>query len=1397
MVTSDFEAHVAPIDRFWLPADRAYGLDQSGWLQDRDVSTYYGTNLDMVTTAELSSKRCLVLLGEPGMGKSATITSQSPLLPAGTSAQVLHVDLASYSSEDRLVRKVFEGPEVTSWLNSRSELCLTFDSFDEAHGRIENLHQLVGEYLDVWDCSRLQLRIVSRTAEWPTSLEMNLKKHFDEVVPYELLPLRRDDAALLLGSYGIDPDEFLLTVEASQAVPLASRPLTLKLLASTYKREGNLPQQAFELYGKGLLTLCEEMNPSRRDAARGPAIPAAARLDTASRLAALSIFGGRPTFWLGPQVEADKDTLTIEDCSGDYLANLGVTSGEQTAVAVTAVLRTGIFSGRGNRTLGWSHATFADYLAARWVLSSQLNQNQVSTLLESNSGKLHPRIRQIAAWLVAMDPRYAWLIAVDPEAFIMNIEMPDAGLRQEIVSGIFSKARDGKIHHDYLRNFSGLNHPAIAEQIRNALSENSYDTARIAIDIARDCNVEASIPDLSAIALDEDADLDLRVAAAWAVFELSKDRPGAYLLPLLVPSPVVGDGVGQNQELLGAALMASWPHAVSSAEVFKLLKPQQPKNYFGLYSIFINRFAESLTAVDLVPASSWLASQPELWGDSSMAALVESILALSLKNLEQEAALAAAVRIVKSRLQEFEPWFKKTSHLESLDLSVDQGRILAGALLDEADPVTVLALTDRYGLGGPALINAGDFEWLMDEYVASSGTRQKNIARALQRIADPENRAHLDTILGLANDHPVASVFASWRDAIDLNSQEATEERELLALHEKTRKMVSARKKKEEETDEEARTKILDLLPKAKGGDAEAFWKLTRYLTIPPGSGRHEAEHQPDLTKHPRWQALTPENQEDILIAASLYLRGGACAPGEWVGKDIWYYPARAGYRALVLLLRNNPEGLRFLEPAVWRAWGPIIIGWGPTADEENREDKRQILRLALPHARRELTETLLHLVDKAIADKGHVFFRDEFELLDSPLLASALITRLKSGNLPEVPMWDLIDILMVSHSESITPLLVGWLGPQERESQPEKAAQAMMRLLFNDSDKTWTVLSELMDGDPEFLKTVVLSIGFMDRRKAPKLGDTELAALYEWLLINFPPEADPTTSEISTVGPPEVVAAWRDTVLETLVKRGTASSVLAVKGIVDAHPARSWLKYSLSQAEATLLERSWEPVTPEQLDRLAASRKSRLVRSEADLFAASLEALIKVQERLQGDTPSSPLLWDTHSKRPKSEDEVSDYLRTELQNLLLQSGVVVNREVQVRRILPSPLPERTDLRIDAVTSPAGAAADLITIAGEVKGCWNKEILGSVQSQLVDRYMADIHSSFGIYIVIWFDPESWTPSDQRRRSAAAFGGLEELRAALNVKVSEQAKAGHNVALVILDASLRRPVALNV
>lgn len=212
-----------------------------GYLADPEA-TFFGRSLNpsAVATAGLAAERCGVLLGEPGAGKSTVLDEHAPLLPAGVDAAVVRVDLGVYGSEDRLVREVLDAPPVRSWLDGDGEFCIVADGFDEGAARLPNLALILADRVARGPVSRLWLRIACRTADWPTSLGDSLRRLFAHATVVELLPLRRTDVAALAAGWGADGAS-LGEVEDANAVPFATRPLTLRLLAAGFAATGSLP----------------------------------------------------------------------------------------------------------------------------------------------------------------------------------------------------------------------------------------------------------------------------------------------------------------------------------------------------------------------------------------------------------------------------------------------------------------------------------------------------------------------------------------------------------------------------------------------------------------------------------------------------------------------------------------------------------------------------------------------------------------------------------------------------------------------------------------------------------------------------------------------------------------------------------------------------------------------------------------------------------------------------------------------------------------------------------------------------------------------------------------------------------------------------------------------------
>jgi predicted NACHT family NTPase len=261
-----------PWKRFWCRREAGFTLGDRGFLTDPEGKYGDILNPQLTTLDQLQTVRCLALLGEPGVGKSWSISADvSAFLKETPELEVIRLDLRSFGSEDRLYRALFEHPAFRRWANGQNELHVYLDSFDECLLRIETVAALLADELRKYQLDRLKLRIACRTAAWPPLLERALRAGYgdDHFTATELVPLRRADVLGAAALSGITkPEAFLERVDQLELAPLACKPITLKFLLETFQREGDLPTDLISLYEKGCLILCEEQNESRRAAGR-------------------------------------------------------------------------------------------------------------------------------------------------------------------------------------------------------------------------------------------------------------------------------------------------------------------------------------------------------------------------------------------------------------------------------------------------------------------------------------------------------------------------------------------------------------------------------------------------------------------------------------------------------------------------------------------------------------------------------------------------------------------------------------------------------------------------------------------------------------------------------------------------------------------------------------------------------------------------------------------------------------------------------------------------------------------------------------------------------------------------------------------------------------------------
>jgi hypothetical protein len=217
---------------------------------------------------------------------------------------------------------------------------------------------------------------------------------------------------------------------------------------------------------------------------------------------------------------------------------------------------------------------------------------------------------------------------------------------------------------------------------------------------------------------------------------------------------------------------------------------------------------------------------------------------------------------------------------------------------------------------------------------------------------------------------------------------------------------------------------------------------------------------------------------------------------------------------------------------------------------------------------------------------------------------------------------------------------------------------------------------------------------------------------------------------------------------------------------------------------------KTWTPLSPREVITITDLPGAVLIQSAPQLSDVLVRALRKYEAHLHGEQTPVRALWDMQAGdprrlRPIDEDALSDQVRLFLKGELVDSGIVVNREVEIGRVPGARLGSRADIKVEAISrTETGEMYNVIAAVIETKGCWNAEILTAMQTQLVEDYLARLAASAGIYLVGWFDKAKWDLSDSRRARTPAWS-RDEAQSKLDAQAAAQPPA-FIVRAVVLD-----------
>lgn len=1421
--------------RFWYPRNAPIQLGNDGYLPDPDARWGAYLNPEAVAFEELESTPCLVLLGEPGLGKSDTLAvahhrSEREAIDTGDSAAWF--DLHAYQSDSRLERAILEDATVRNWLAGSHRLYLYLDSLDEALLRIDTVTDLLAQILSRLPLERLHLRIACRSDDWSLGFECTLKQLWraKRDCTYTLAPLRRVDVAAAARMRGIDDGAFLAEVERIGAVPLAIKPITLEFLFKSFQRDGGLPRTQRDVYARGCELLCEESNRHRRETRRTGVHTAGERLAAASCLAAVTVFSNRYAVWtdldMGEVPEADVPVHEVIEAIGGGL--------DVQESAIRAALATGLFSAPNASERNWAHQTYAEYLAARFV-TQRMTLRQVLNLLLDSDGKLVPQLRTVAAWIAVMMPETFDVLAMaDPEGVLRaDVTAADEARRACLVAALLAtyEAEETLDRDPALwRRYATLSHPGLADQLRPYITNSAKGiiARRVAIDVAAACKLQTLQTDLMRLALDPNEPPHLRSRAVDAVAAVGDPSTLVKLRPF-----VFGEaGDDPDDDLKGYALRALWPEHLSAPELFTALTPPMNEHYFGAYAAFLRSgFEEYLQSGDLVTALGWAEqyAMVQQWG-SDLHGAVDRVLLKAWNHLEREGVVEAFARATLARLSSHQAIVTAAHVSAGRDAGSDDDEMLGQSSFadsirrDERRRRSVLEAMLRLLIASDAdpflliysdtpVVTADDVLWLIERLRPERSEAVASVlARLIAHVTDLSDPDQLDVILVASGDIPALVAQYRWLlTPVPLDSPEAEQMRARYCQEQELAVQRAERTSERIQSPFQVPPQVEDLLGRCETGEVSAWWRLNMLLSITPEGRLDGAELTPDVTALPAWEACDVGTQERLVKAARRYvleqdpLAEGWLAPSKlrlWMGQRISIFrPAFAGYRALMLLQRRDPETVHTLGEDIWRRWASILVSFPSLPGDAAQESHDVLIRAAYGYAADEIIATFLAQCKQQDHETGTLYGLHRVSACWDDLFSDAVVTAITRRQFRPGVLQALL-IALIDHGSPSARVFAKNLinGRRRGRVARQRAAIAAAVLLTQADDAGWSVVWPVFQQDSTFGREVLLSLHRFPTRQtsiAERLSDEHVADLFIYVASLFPPSEDPPLPN-GFVTDEHHIAMWRSSLVSQLPQRRTLEACRALRRIVQAYPQEHWLKLQLREAEDLLRYDTWRPASPETIIKLATNRDRRLVENGDQLLDVILESFARLEQELQGETPAVSLLWNDPTiggkkvYAPKDEATLSNYVKLHLERDLQGRGIIANREVEVRTGMGA-RGERTDVHVDAIIRrPGGEKYNPVTVIIEVKGCWNRDVMHAMETQLAIRYLKDNQCRHGLYLVGWYRCQQWDDADPRK-SATPRLSIEEARERFTyqaVELSARADLGIQVKSYVLNTSLR-------
>lgn len=1181
-------------NRRWIPSEVGGSDGGSDSARSRSFKALWQMrhSVEGLLLQSIEATPCLILLGEPGMGKTYAVLREVGRLDSlRRNNEMAHfVDLLGSDSPQQVRERLFNNQIYRDWKAGQYQLTYFIDSVDKTATPVDHVLAELHNELRTADLFRLRLRLVCRDYDWSMRFSDGLRSLWKEtpegvsqVHVLQLAPLSYEDICLAAQYNAMDPEMFLKDLEAADALALATIPITLEMLLQT----GEFTSNRLELYEKGIRRLCrraEERDVSEKRLSE--------RVMTASTLAAVMLLGDK--YWVDIESESiGESVLSVRDLFQD-------SDMETKEKLVRETLITGLF--QGDRQRSWIHQSFAEYLAAVYLSAPEIPIKEIMKFTTNSSGAFATQLYEVLRWLIEMRTDVLnEIVARQPELFLTTdlSHLDDKDFRS-IYKAMLS-LDDPYIYSKRtwdLKKFRAT-HPSASKVLLPYLQDNEGEVyrRRFVLDLL-ECHAYPDMEDvLVDLALNEYEDGVLRKLAARGIREVGSVDARLELKPY-----ILGRQDDPEDELKGYALQALWPGQLTADELFKALLPPKRENYFGSYRQFLleDSILSGLQADDWSVALNWVAAQsPSHEMPLSLQDFPGKIMRQAWDNRHIPGVLEAFARTVVSTILRFDGLFGRSPNTYPPDQEFD---VFEQAFVDDAQARRDLILLTlphllakdveawRLRITWPPMVIPDDLDWLLG-LLESDETRRGQLAGLVARLAGYD----IEKVYEASERHHELKQLTQHYFVSMLNDPTVVSERkyfrETKSIEENQRKQLAESRPIE---------RIHDALNQVEAGEPLQWLNVLFGLAINSDIGS-SWKIEPDLMEFPNWNSCDDATRVRIIQAAEAYILSFEYRPCDHYDEN-WYFSNRishaelAGYRAMFLLLKSGVEALDELPFDRWNKWSKVIV-WFPhvpiSLNDGRTEYHKQtvdlqgdLLRRLYQNAPQPLLDNLrqLHLAnDSRDSYLGQTLAKVEH--LWDPALEATLLNLLRESCLSAKGQRSLLDFLLENENAAAVYYAEELISSgYSNDEQQCLLIEFCTSLMASASKYDWSVVWNAIQRCDDLGKTIAENVAKEERIESHfggHLSARELADLFLWIEERYPSCQDPQIDGFHAVSTREQVGQWRNSLITQIGAKNSQDAHSEIRRIIERAPQLEWLNLIRIDLEKAVQDSDWSPPSP------------------------------------------------------------------------------------------------------------------------------------------------------------------------------------------------------------------------